>query len=67
VKQGKELLAILKPADVIITPKLDRVFRSALNALGVLERLKQQDVSLHRSISAGTSPATASRSWCSPS
>ena len=43
--EGKTLLAILKPGDVIITPKLDR--RSALNALGVLEGLKQQGVSLH--------------------
>src|SRR6478736_7316029 len=45
--EGKTLLAILKPGDVIITPKLDRMFRSALNALGVLEGLKQQGVSLH--------------------
>ena len=45
--EGKALLAILKPGDVIITPKLDRMFRSALNALGVLEGLKQQGVSLH--------------------
>ena len=45
--EGKTLLAILKPGDVIITPKLDRMFRSALSALGVLEGLKQQGVSLH--------------------
>src|SRR4249919_2899634 len=45
--EGKALLAILKPGDVIITPKLDRMFRSALNALGVLEGLKQQGVGLH--------------------
>lgn len=45
--EGKTLLAILEPGDVIITPKLDRMFRSALNALGVLEGLKQQGVSLH--------------------
>ena len=45
--EGKALLAILKPGDVLITPKLDRMFRSALNALGVLEGLKQQRVSLH--------------------
>jgi putative DNA-invertase from lambdoid prophage Rac len=32
---------------VIITPKLDRMFRSALNALRELERLKEQKVSLH--------------------
>ena len=30
--EGQALLAILKPGDVIITPKLDRMFRSALNA-----------------------------------
>jgi hypothetical protein len=47
VKQGKELLALFKPPNVIVTPKLDRMFRSALNALGVLERLRQQDVSRH--------------------
>ena len=45
--EGKTLLAMLKPGDVIITPKLDRMFRSALNALGVLEGLKERGVSLH--------------------
>jgi putative DNA-invertase from lambdoid prophage Rac len=45
--QGKALLAILKPGDTVITPKLDRMFRSALDALGVLADLKRQDVSLH--------------------
>lgn len=45
--QGKALLAILKPGDVVITPKLDRMFRSALDALGVLADLKRQDVCLH--------------------
>src|SRR5271166_3495600 len=28
--EGKALLAMLKPGDVVITPKLDRMFRSAL-------------------------------------
>jgi DNA invertase Pin-like site-specific DNA recombinase len=41
------LLAILKPGDVVITPKLDRLFRSALNALDVLAQLKERGVSLH--------------------
>jgi DNA invertase Pin-like site-specific DNA recombinase len=45
--QGKALLAALKPGDVVITPKLDRMFRSATNALGTLETLKQHGVSLH--------------------
>lgn len=45
--QGAALLAILKPGDVLITAKLDRMFRSALDALDVLAKLKVQDVSLH--------------------
>ena len=45
--QGAALLAALEPGDVVVTAKLDRMFRSALNALGVLEGLKQQGVSLH--------------------
>jgi len=31
----------------VITPKLDRMFRSALNALDVLRQLKERDVALH--------------------
>ena len=42
--QGAALLGILKPGDVVITPKLDRMFRSALDVLG---RLKQGGISLH--------------------
>ncbi len=45
--EGARLLAILKPDDVVITPKLDRMFRSALNALDVLGQLKERDVALH--------------------
>lgn len=44
---GKALLVALKPGDIIITPKLDRMFRSALDALDVLARLKAQGVALH--------------------
>lgn len=44
---GAELLAILKPGDVIVTAKLDRMFRSALDALDVLAKLKARGVSLH--------------------
>jgi putative DNA-invertase from lambdoid prophage Rac len=43
--QGKALLATVKPGDVIITAKLDRMFRSALDALGVLGDLKAQKIS----------------------
>jgi putative DNA-invertase from lambdoid prophage Rac len=45
--QGSALLAVLQPGDVVITAKLDRMFRSALDALEVLGRLKQAGVSLH--------------------
>ena len=45
--EGAALLALLKPGDAVITPKLDRMFRSALDALDVLGRLKAGGVSLH--------------------
>ena len=45
--QGKLLLAGLKPGDIVITAKLDRMFRSALNALDMLAQLKAGGVSLH--------------------
>src|SRR3984885_8922709 len=45
--EGGRLLAVLQPGDVIITPKLDRMFRSALDALGVLAQIKERGVSLH--------------------
>ena len=45
--EGSLLLAALKPGDAVITPKLDRMFRSAIDALQVLSRLRDMDVSLH--------------------
>ena len=45
--QGAALLAVLKPGDVVITPKLDRMFRSALDALDVLAKMKAAGISLH--------------------
>ncbi len=45
--QGKTLQAALKPGDMVITAKLDRMFRSALDALDVLAKLKDCGVSLH--------------------
>lgn len=45
--EGTALLAALKAGDVVITPKLDRMFRSALDALDVLAKLKARNVSLH--------------------
>jgi DNA invertase Pin-like site-specific DNA recombinase len=44
---GAELVAVLKPGDVLIASKLDRMFRSALDALGALDRFKAMGVSLH--------------------
>ncbi len=45
--EGSALLQLVQPGDVIITPKLDRCFRSALDALDVLQRLKERGVALH--------------------
>jgi putative DNA-invertase from lambdoid prophage Rac len=45
--QGAKLLAGLQPGDVVITPKLDRMFRSARDALDVLDKLNASGVSLH--------------------
>ena len=45
--QGQRLLAAVEKGDVIITAKLDRAFRSAADALTVLEELKDQGVGLH--------------------
>jgi Resolvase, N terminal domain len=57
--EGARLLAGLKPGDVVITPKLDRLFRSALNALDVLGQLKQRGVSLHMIDLGGDDDAVA--------
>jgi len=45
--EGGALLQLLQPGDTVITPKLDRMFRSAQNALDVLAQLKGRGVSLH--------------------
>jgi DNA invertase Pin-like site-specific DNA recombinase len=44
---GAKLLSALRKGDVVITAKLDRMFRSASDALGTLEALKDQGVALH--------------------
>jgi DNA invertase Pin-like site-specific DNA recombinase len=46
LKSG-ELFARLKKGDVVIAPRLDRLFRSALDALTTVEDLRQRGVSLH--------------------
>ena len=45
--QGTAVLAALKPGDVVIIAKLDRMFRSTLDALDVLSRLKEGGINLH--------------------
>lgn len=44
---GARLSAKLKKGDIVIALKLDRLFRSALDALQVVEMLKAKGVSLH--------------------
>ena len=44
---GQELLAALQPGDVIVCAKLDRMFRSALDALTMVKAFKEKGVSLH--------------------
>ncbi len=45
--QGKALLAVLAKGDVLIASKLDRVFRSASDALAIMEGFKHQGVGLY--------------------
>jgi putative DNA-invertase from lambdoid prophage Rac len=45
--EGKRLLATIGKGDVVVSAKLDRAFRSAADALAVLEELKDQGVDLH--------------------
>ena len=45
--QGRKLLAAAGKGDVIVTAKLDRAFRSAADALAVLEEFKAQGIGLH--------------------
>lgn len=45
--EGKRLLTTVGKGDIIITAKLDRAFRSASDALSVLEEFKEQGIGLH--------------------
>lgn len=45
--EGAKLLAVLKPGDTIITSKLDRMFRSATDALNLCDLMKAQGIALH--------------------
>src|SRR5271166_5043772 len=44
---GGPLFVKLERGDIVIAAKLDRLFRSALDALKVVENLKKRDVKLH--------------------
>jgi putative DNA-invertase from lambdoid prophage Rac len=45
--EGGRMLATIGKGDIVVTAKLDRAFRSAADALTVLEELKAQGVGLH--------------------
>ena len=45
--QGRALLSVLQSGDIVITSKLDRMFRSALDALAVLADFKDRGINLH--------------------
>ncbi len=45
--ESSKLLALLKPGDKIISPKLDRCFRNARDALNTVETLRTMGVSLY--------------------
>ena len=58
--EGAGLLAALQPGDIVIAATLDRMFRSALDALNVIRDFQRQRISLCCSTSAAMSAATAS-------
>jgi DNA invertase Pin-like site-specific DNA recombinase len=45
--EGRRMLAAVGKGDMIVTARLDRAFRSAADALGTLEELKDSGVGLH--------------------
>jgi putative DNA-invertase from lambdoid prophage Rac len=45
--EGRELLAVVRRGDTIISAKLDRMFRSASDALNVLSDLQAAGIALH--------------------
>jgi putative DNA-invertase from lambdoid prophage Rac len=44
--EGARLLAVLQPGDIVIAAKLDRMFRSALDALNVIRDFQRKRISL---------------------
>jgi len=45
--EGKQLLGVLNIGDILVVAKLDRLFRSALDALQVTEDLRKRGVHVH--------------------
>jgi DNA invertase Pin-like site-specific DNA recombinase len=45
--EGARLLATVQPGDIILTPRMDRMFRSSTDALVTLDALKKRSISLH--------------------
>jgi len=45
--QGKALLAAVQPGDTIIASKLDRMFRSAKDALRIIEAFQKRNITLY--------------------
>jgi Resolvase, N terminal domain len=62
--QGGKLMRRLLPGDIVISPKLVRCFRSALEALSVINDFKQPASTCGSSTWAATARATGSRSSC---
>ena len=60
-EQGSTLLARLQPGDVIVAAKLDRMFRSALDALQTCDRFQRDGVCCSCWTWVATSSATALR------
>lgn len=54
---GKDMLNTAKPSDVIVASKMDRLFRSASDALNTAESLKERKIDLILT-DMGTSPVT---------
>lgn len=45
-KSGAQLLQVLRPGDTLIVAKMDRIFRSAIDALTMAEKWKQEGINL---------------------
>jgi DNA invertase Pin-like site-specific DNA recombinase len=44
--EGAKLLGLLEPGDIVVAAKLDRMFRSALDALTVIKEFQRRGISL---------------------